>query len=61
MSILLRCTSFLYTLHWPSGTEDLGHFGNSFLELLIRFEQWTGHRLLSEKVTSLMSGLIVPF
>ena len=26
-------------------------FGISFLELLILFEQWAGHRLLSEKVT----------
>ena len=29
----------------------MGHFGISFLELLILFEQWAGHRLLSEKVT----------
>ena len=29
----------------------MGHFGVSFLELLILFEQWAGHRLLSEKVT----------
>ena len=36
---------------WPVGSEDLGHFGVSFLELLILFEQWAGHRLLSEKVT----------
>ena len=51
VSILIRYTSFLNTLHWPSGTEDFGHFGISFLELLILFEQWAGHRLLSEKVT----------
>ena len=37
--------------YWPSGSVDLGHFGISFLELLILFEQWAGHRLLSEKVT----------
>ena len=48
---LVRFTSFLGTLHWPSGSVDLGHFGVSFLELLILFEQWAGHRLLSEKVT----------
>ena len=47
---MIRFTSFLNTLHWPSGTEDFGHFGISFLELLILFEQWAGHRLLSEKV-----------
>ena len=42
---------FLGTLHWPTGGDDLGHFGISFLELLILFEQWAGHRLRSEKVT----------
>ena len=59
VGILVRFTSFLGTLHWPSGSADLGHwpsgsvdlghFGVSFLELLILFEQWAGHRLLSEK------------
>ena len=47
----VRFTSLLNTLHWPSGSVDLGHFGISFLELLILFEQCVGHRLLSEKVT----------
>ena len=51
VSILIRFTSFLNTLHWPPGTEDFGHFGISFLEFLILFEQWAGHRLLSENVT----------
>ena len=50
VGILVRFTSFLGTLHWPSGAVDLGHFGISFLELFL-FEQWAGHRLLSEKVT----------
>ena len=51
VGILVRFTSFLRTLHWPSDSVDLGHFGISFGELLILFEQWAGHRLLSEKVT----------
>ena len=51
VGILVKFTSFLNTLHWPSGSADLGHFGISFLELLILFEQWAGHRLLSERVT----------
>ena len=51
VGILFRFTSFLSTLHWPSGSDDLGHFGISFLKLLILFEQWAGHRLLSAKVT----------
>ena len=37
VGILIRCTSFLNTLHWPSGSDDFGHFGVSFLELLILF------------------------
>ena len=51
VGILVRFTSFLGHLHWPSGSVDMGHFGISFLELLILFEQWAGHRLLGEKVT----------
>ena len=51
VGILVRFTSFLGHLHWPSGSVDMGHFGVSFLELLILFEQWAGHRLLGEKVT----------
>ena len=31
--------------------EDAFANGISFLELLILFQQWAGHRLLSEKVT----------
>ena len=49
VSILVKFTSFLNTLHWPSSSVDFGHFGVSFLELLILFEQWAGHRLLSAK------------
>ena len=49
VGILVRFTSFLGTLHWPSGSVDLGHFGISFLDLLILFEQRAGHRLLNEK------------
>ena len=50
VGILCRFTSFLGTLPWPTGPDDIGHFGVSFLELLILFEQWAGHRLLSGKV-----------
>ena len=39
VGILVKFTSFLNTLHWPSGSVDIGHFGISFLELLILFEQ----------------------
>ena len=49
--ILCKFNAFLGSLHWPLDSEDMGHFGVSFLELLILFEQWAGRRLLSEKVT----------
>ena len=39
VTIFVKFTSFLNTLHWPSGFVDLGHFGISFLELLILFDQ----------------------
>ena len=55
VGIFIRFTSFLNTLHWPSGASDFGHFGISLLELLILFEQWAGHRLLSERLLGLMS------
>ena len=29
----------------------MGHFGISYLEVMILFEQWAGHRLLNEKVS----------
>ena len=51
VGILCRFTAFLGTLHWPVDTVDMGHFGVSYPEVLILFEQWAGHRLLSEKVT----------
>ena len=51
VGILCKFTAFLCSLHWPVDAIDLVHFGVSFLELLILFEQWAGHRLLSEKVT----------
>ena len=31
VGILIKFTSFLNTLHWPSGSGDFGHFGVSFL------------------------------
>ena len=40
---------FWGSLHWLVGAVDMGHFGITFLEALILFEQWAGHRLLSEK------------
>ena len=36
-------TAFLGTLHWPVCSEEMGHFGVSYLELLILFGamEWT--------------------
>ena len=49
VDILLVFSSFLVSLHWPQGSPDLGKFGISYLELLLMFEVFTGHRLLTEK------------
>ena len=49
VDILLVFSSFLASLHWPYGNPDLGKFGISYFELLLMFEVFTGHRLLTEK------------
>ena len=60
--ILCKFTAFLGTLHWPVDAVDMVHCGVSFLEVLILFEQWAGHRLLSEKrLPGHMLGLTVLF
>ena len=60
---LLGFTAFLSTLHWPSGSVDLGHCGISFFGTShpVRTVGWlTG--LLGEKVVpDLMFGLVVLF
>ena len=61
VGILVRFTSFLGTLHWPSGSVDLGHFGISFLELLILFEQWLDTNCLVKRLFDLMLGPVVLF
>ena len=47
--ILVKFTSFLSTLRWPEGLNEMGKFGVSYSEILIFFERWIGHRLLLEK------------
>ena len=49
VDILLVFSSFLASLHWPQSAPDLGKFGISYLELLLMFEIFAGHRLLTEK------------
>ena len=49
--MLCKFTAFWGALHWPAGADGVGHLGISFLEVLVLFVQWAGHRLLSEKVT----------
>ena len=51
VGILCKFAAFLGSLHWPVRPVDMVHFGVSYPEVLILFEQWAGHRLLSEKVT----------
>ena len=48
VGILCKFTNFLGSSHWLVDTVDMGHLEVSYLEVLILFEQWAGHRLLSE-------------
>ena len=50
VSALCKFSAFPSSLHLPAVAGDLCHRGVSFVELLVLFEQWSGHRLLSEKV-----------
>ena len=61
VGILVRFISFLHTLHWPSGSDDLGHFGVSFLELLILFSNGFVTDCSAKRFLGLMLELFVPF
>ena len=53
LTVLASCASLLLFLVRCIGRwiiVDMGHFGVSYLKVLILFEQCGGHRLLSEKV-----------
>ena len=51
VGILIRFTSFLNTLHWPTGSVDMAIFGVLFLSFLSFLSNGAGHRLFSENVT----------
>ena len=48
VSLLVKMSAFLGTLHWPAGAVDLGVGGVSFVEMLILYELWAGERLCLE-------------
>ena len=39
--LLCKFTAFLGSLHWPVDAVDMGHFGVSFLEVLILLMGWS--------------------
>ena len=47
--MLVKFTSFLSTLRWPEGRNDMGKFGVSYLEVFILLGKWIGHRCLPQK------------
>ena len=49
VSLLVMFVTYLSTLRWPKGLNEMGRFSVSYLEMLVLFEQWVGHRLLPEK------------
>ena len=48
VSLLVKVSAFLGTLHWPAGAVEFGVGGVSFVEVLILYEQWAGERLFLE-------------
>ena len=48
VSLLVKMSAFLGTLHWPAGAVEFGVGGVSFVEMLILYEQWAGERLCLE-------------
>ena len=48
VSLLVKMSAFLGTLHWPAGAVDLGVGCVSFVEMLILYELWAGERLCLE-------------
>ena len=48
VSLLVKVSAFLGTLHWPAGAVEFGVGCVSFVELLILYEQWAGERLCLE-------------
>ena len=51
VSLLVKVSAFLGTLHWPTGAVDFGVGGVSFVEMLILYELWAGERLCLESAT----------
>ena len=48
VSLLVKVSAFLGTLHWPAGAVDFGVGGVSFVEMLILYELWAGERVCLE-------------
>ena len=48
VSLLVKVSAFLGTLHWPAGAVEFGVGGVSFVEMLILYELWAGERLCLE-------------
>ena len=49
VSLLVKVSAFLGTLHWPAGAVEFGVGGVSFVEVLILYELWAGGRLCLER------------
>ena len=61
VSILVVFTASLSTIRWQEGLNDMGKFGVSYVEILVIFEKWAGHRLLPEKTVPIDAGLVEQF
>ena len=60
VSILIRFTSFLNTLHWRSGSDDLGYFGVFLWSYISFLSSGLVTGCLAKRLLGLMQGLTVP-
>ena len=61
VGILVRFTAFLSTLHWPSDSVDMGHFGVSFWNFLFSSSNGLVINCSVRRLLDLMFGLDVLF
>ena len=61
MSLLVKVSAFLGTLHWPAGAVDFCVGGVSFVEMLILYELWAGGGFVLRVLFLSIGGLDVQF
>ena len=61
VSLFVKMSAFLGTLHWPAGAVDFGVGGVSFVEMLILYELWAVRDFVLRVLFLSIGGLDVQF